>query len=131
MRVPSWSKNRCSIVMEDILKCEMRLVPLGVGVLGVAACNAVLGLGNYRPCENAECSDAADATTDALGKACTKSSECNAGDGNVVCSHARCTSVIGLSRGMGDFSCAILSDHTARCWGRNSSGQLGNGKLGG
>lgn len=27
----------------------------------------------------------------------------------------------------GYFTCAILSDHTASCWGRNQDGQLGNG----
>lgn len=29
--------------------------------------------------------------------------------------------------GKGHYTCAILQDHTARCWGVNDSGQLGNG----
>ena len=27
----------------------------------------------------------------------------------------------------GYFTCAVLTDHTAQCWGRNQDGQLGNG----
>src|SRR5207244_1175901 len=27
----------------------------------------------------------------------------------------------------GYFTCAIVQDHTAQCWGRNQDGQLGNG----
>lgn len=32
-----------------------------------------------------------------------------------------------LASHLGDFTCALLADHTLRCWGNNSSGQLGHG----
>ncbi|MBX3701291.1 MAG: hypothetical protein KF903_09865 [Dokdonella sp.] len=36
--------------------------------------------------------------------------------------------VIAISApGHGNYTCAILQDHTARCWGNNAMGQLGNG----
>jgi alpha-tubulin suppressor-like RCC1 family protein len=34
--------------------------------------------------------------------------------------------VVGLAAG-GFHNCAILSDRTVQCWGRNQDGQLGNG----
>jgi len=47
-----------------------------------------------------------------------------------ICSAGACVSVTGLAAG-GHHTCAVLSDGTARCWGDNSSGQLGLGKAGG
>ncbi len=37
-----------------------------------------------------------------------------------------CLAVVAISAG-GEYSCAVLENGTARCWGQNSSGQLGNG----
>ena len=37
------------------------------------------------------------------------------------------TKVIAISAG-GDHTCALLSNHTLRCWGSGATGQLGNGK---
>ena len=36
------------------------------------------------------------------------------------------TTILQMDAGSG-FTCAVLSDHTARCWGSASSGKLGNG----
>ena len=40
------------------------------------------------------------------------------------------TTAIQLNSSAANFSCAILSDHTIKCWGRNSNGQIGNGSTG-
>jgi len=37
------------------------------------------------------------------------------------------TNAIALSTGSALHSCAVLTDHSVRCWGYNASGQLGNG----
>lgn len=42
-----------------------------------------------------------------------------------VCSGASCTSVARLAGGLGDHLCAVLTDGTVRCWGRNAKEQIG------
>jgi alpha-tubulin suppressor-like RCC1 family protein len=111
----------------------MRLGAWGICALfSSVACNAVLGLDNFRPCDGGECGDvtSADTSTDSNadgGAQCVSSSDCNTGDKNVVCSTGTCRSISSIARGMSLHECVVLSDGTARCWGRNAEGQLGNG----
>src|SRR5512135_98098 len=97
-------------------------------VIAVAACNAILSLDNYRACDGAEC-DGGDATPSAEAgdggqQTCGASADCPASA--PVCSNGACVSVISLARGMSNFTCAVLSDRTARCWGQNDKGQVGS-----
>jgi len=46
---------------------------------------------------------------------------------NVPVSVAGLTDVVAISAGSYPFACALLGDGTARCWGNNTFGQLGDG----
>lgn len=47
-----------------------------------------------------------------------------------VCSRGSCVAVAAIARGNATkHTCVLLSDDTARCWGRNVEGQLGTGAL--
>jgi hypothetical protein len=58
------------------------------------------------------------------------------GDGTTGGDRAAPVAVVGLSAGVtqidaeGDVTCAALADGTARCWGANTRGELGNGAAG-
>jgi alpha-tubulin suppressor-like RCC1 family protein len=91
----------------------------------------ILGLDGYHACVDGVC-DAADAQSEAKpGGPCTHSSDCSAGDGNVVCSNSTCVSVSSVAEGSSNHECAVMSDGTLWCWGDNIQGGLGRGTAGG
>lgn len=94
---------------------------------GIVGCNALLGLGNYRGCEGAECDASTAGDGPPLGIPCQTSADCVQADAGLLCSQGNCASVTQLARGMSNFECVVLSDGTARCWGANKMAQLGNG----
>lgn len=104
--------------------------------LALVGCNGLIALDNYRPCSGAECAaDAssddggppADAGSDALsGGPCSTSADCVLP--TPVCGGStRCVGVQKLARGDSSHNCALLTDGTVTCWGKNSDGQLGTG----
>lgn len=120
----------------------MRRIVIVSVAFTVAGCGMVMNLDNYRPCSGAECSGVDGgsddgSTTDVappvdagkdvvLGGACATSADCKLPA--PVCGGTKtCASVVKLARGESNHNCALLSDGTVTCWGRNPSGQLGIG----
>ena len=46
----------------------------------------------------------------------------------ISCTNGSCLKAVGISAGIGGVACAALSDGTARCWGNNYFGNVGNGQ---
>ena len=101
---------------------------IAVGSLALA-CNALLGMGDFRACEGAECGDASADAGDAgvPATACASNADCASADAGTICSQGRCAGFAHLARGMADLECVVLTDGTARCWGHDDMGQLGTG----
>lgn len=104
-----------------------------VGLAALMACAQILSLSDFRACEGAECDASTDASMsdammDVVQTTCATSSTCPTA--SPVCSANVCVAVDTLSAGISEFQCAVLSDHTARCWGDgNSAAELGNGQM--
>lgn len=90
-------------------------------------------MGDFRACEGAECGDASadagDAGDAVAPTACGTSADCVAADAGVICSAGACATIQRVARGISDYECVVLSDGTARCWGRDAEGQLGTGQI--
>jgi alpha-tubulin suppressor-like RCC1 family protein len=123
----------------------MRRVFVAAG-LGLGGCNALSGVGDFEVVPGATSTTSAGAgaggaaSSSANGGAtsssgnggsgsgaggaggCSKSSEC----ASEACIGGACATIVQIAAGTG-FACAVLADGTAHCWGRNQSGQLGDG----
>jgi len=91
--------------------CDVRCGSLGTCVTGACKCSGV------RPlfCGSCVDGDSDRANCGACGTAC-----------DVLCTGGTCRTVTSVHRGS-DWTCALMSDTTVRCWGRNNHGQLGDG----
>ena len=105
------------------------MLGLGIALAWALACNAVLGIDNYRACETIECVEAGPDVIVVQRPSCEASTDCVAADAGVVCSQGACATISKLARGMSNHECVVLSDGTARCWGSNGHAQLGSGNI--
>ncbi len=95
-------------------------------VCTASGCSLVEGLDQFRTCNGVECLDSGvPAACRVTGTACADSSGCSAP--TPVCSNGICVGIKSLAHGQADHECALLKDCTLRCWGDNTSGELGTG----
>jgi hypothetical protein len=105
----------------------MRRSTLAVlGLSGLTACTLITSLDGLTggPEDGASVDGASgDAGADGPGKPVDS--------GGPAFDAAACTAVpcVVQLAAVGSFTCALLVDHTVRCWGRNTSGELGYGTL--
>ena len=137
--VSSTNASTCALLSDATAQCWGNNVygQLGSGAITLSepspvTVNGLSGATAISVASQSACALLSDATVACWGS----NSSGQLGTGTVTLSELAPVAVVGVSgataiTSAGLYSCALLSDGTVRCWGDNSTGQLGNGTTSG
>ncbi|HEX7664236.1 MAG TPA: hypothetical protein VF407_07000, partial [Polyangiaceae bacterium] len=105
---------------------HLRLALISITTLSVAAALACSSSSSSDDDDDITGTDSGGGGTDATTIDATPVTDAGPADAEVPCTATPCVRQVTVG---GAVSCALLDDHSIRCWGNNRSGELGSGTL--